>query len=378
VPALKQRGIHATFFVPGFGTSSSWIAVAKNGNEIANHTLNHIDLTTVSNDSVITEISKQATTLRALDTSIKALTMAYPGCANNTAVDTITNHYDLIARSCGGTPEFSWSVQPSWMNMASIIVQDSATYKTALADIADAAKNNKWMVTTDHGVGGDWLSVAPSLVYAMFDLAIADSMWIDTYLNVAAYWRASFTMSAVKAVVVDSGWTLTWTSPHPMMPSSVPLRIQLDTATFGKTFTVYQKGKQLSAQTNGSFVIEFMDLQLVVKKPATSSSSSGSVSSSSLAKSSSAATTAVQAEQRIAGTNWSMQGKQITLHLNAAMQGTLEVVDLFGQQRQRLSTGMLEAGDHEFQVGALAHGVYLVRFSSGQGIIAHKFVVAVP
>jgi len=391
VPALQQRGIHATFFVPGFGTSPAWIDVAKSGNEIANHTVSHADLTSLTADSVSKEIVNQATRLRGLDASIKSLTLAYPGCTNNAMVDTIANKTNLIARACGGG-SLPWSTQPSWMQTPAIMVQDTPSYKSAMTAIADAAVNKKWLVTLDHGVGGEWLSVAPAMVTSMFDLAITDSLWIDTYLNVAAYWRASFTMDTVHTTSSDSGWTLKWKSPHAMMPTSVPLRIKLDAGTFGTGYTVYQNGKTISAQSNGAYIIDFMTLQLVVKKASVASSSSSVklssssvVSSSSVATStnsssskllSSSATTSINpAEPMIHGAQWSIQGNRITLQLDYAVHGSVEVLDIFGHQRFLFGESNLAAGEHVFEGASLPSGVYIVRLASQQGISAQKFLL---
>jgi peptidoglycan/xylan/chitin deacetylase (PgdA/CDA1 family) len=108
VPALKQRSIHATFFIPGFGTSSSWVQVAKDGNEIANHTADHVDLTKLETDSVASEITRQADVLHNLDTGITTLTLAYPYCATNDAVDVEIvdpRGRSRIVRAVGGRAE---------------------------------------------------------------------------------------------------------------------------------------------------------------------------------------------------------------------------------------------------------------------------------
>jgi peptidoglycan/xylan/chitin deacetylase (PgdA/CDA1 family) len=358
VPALLQRGIHATFFIPGFSTSSSWIQVARNGNEIANHTLSHSDLRALSSDSVTIQITKQAAALTSLDTSIKALTLAYPGCFTNAAVDSIANKYSLIARSCGGNPELSWNTQPSWMQTPAIMVQDVSTYNTAMTDIADAAKNSKWLITLNHGVGGDWLSVDSSLVNKMFDLAIADSLWIDTYLNVAAYWRASFTMDTVKAISSDSGWTLTWKSPHPKMPASVLLRIKLDASTFGEKFSVFQNGKQISQQDDGSFVIDFMKLQMAVNKGGSGISSSSS--SSALAQT---AYSAASIPGIIQAENYDVGGEGVAYHDedtgNSGNVYRSDDVDITGNSADGYKVGYTIAGEWlEYTVNIASAGIY--------------------
>lgn len=55
------------------------------------------------------------------------------------------------------------------------------------------------------------------------------------------------------------------------MPKSVPLRVKIEGAE-GKT--VKQKGKEIQAESDGSYVIEFMDLELEVVGAAAPESSS--------------------------------------------------------------------------------------------------------
>ena len=274
LPALSERGITATFFVfqSTFTTNqSTWVAAAQGGNEIANHTLSHTDLTTLSDASSITaQVSDWATTLRGLDSSIEAVTLAYPYCNSNTQVDSLVNKENIIARTCGGTAQFTWSNTPSnWMRMTSFIVSDDASYANAISGIQNAATNNTWFVTLDHGVGGDWLSITAAQAESMFDEAISDSVWIAPYQTIAAYWRAGLTLDTVEAVSTDSGWTMSWVSPHTKMPRSVPVRINLDASLLGSNGVLSQNGSEIAPEEDGSYVIEFMDLHLDVLQKST-------------------------------------------------------------------------------------------------------------
>ena len=101
VPALRTRKLHATFFLYDVGgafsnNKAAWVAAAKDGNELANHTVDHEDLSTSTNATF--EVSEMASRLRNADPSIQAVTLAYPGCAvgNEAAV----NAENIIGRSC--------------------------------------------------------------------------------------------------------------------------------------------------------------------------------------------------------------------------------------------------------------------------------------
>lgn len=83
-PILKRHGFVATFFiVPGrIGTSRHMTAcqlreIAAAGNELADHTWNHCDLTTLAYDQVRSRIRAAANSIEAL-VGIRPDTMAYP------------------------------------------------------------------------------------------------------------------------------------------------------------------------------------------------------------------------------------------------------------------------------------------------------------
>jgi len=159
-----------------------------------------------------------------------------------------------------------WNSPPSdWNNVGAIYVSDDANATGPTLTAIDAAKNGGWIATLNHGVGGDWLSVSTANVLGMIDRAVNNGLWVGTYQEVAAYWRAGLAIAKASAVKSDTGWTVSWTSPHPKMPTSVLLRITLDAGTFGKDVSVYQKGTLVPAQTDGFYLIEFMNLSLVVR-----------------------------------------------------------------------------------------------------------------
>lgn len=280
IPALDKRGIPGTFFLSGAPASpqkAQWIAAARRGHELGNHTSTHANLSGLDSTTISTEILDQARALRSLDPSVEALTLAYPYCATNTLVDSIAAQENLISRTCGGAARFAWGTRPrNWMQATSLIVQDSASGLDALAGIDAVTSTNSWLVTLNHGVGGDWLPAPTASVEAMFDRAIAKGAWIATYQQVAAYWRASAVMDTARAVVDASGWSLSWRLPWKRSPREVVLRVRFDSTVFGKEFAVAQDGRGVSAESDGSFRIDFLKGALRVNRlPASTSTRSG-------------------------------------------------------------------------------------------------------
>lgn len=273
-PALESRKIHATFFVPGgnnfSSTLESWKMAAKAGHEVANHTASHADLSGLDSTKIEQEIRGQDSAIKALDPSVESVTLAYPFCNTSPLVNRIANRHNIIARTCGGSAQFAWTTKPSqWMSMTSFILQDDATAATALTEIDNAAKNGTWFVTLNHGVGGDWLYISTAQMNSLFDRAIQAGTWVGTYQEIAAYWRASKTMDTLTAASGATNWNLKWNSPHPKMPRSVPLRVKLDPSVFGAAPIVSQGSRRIAPQSDGSFVIDFMGLEMAVAKAGT-------------------------------------------------------------------------------------------------------------
>lgn len=271
LPALKARGLTATFFLVGntafTGSLAQWKAAALAGHELGNHTTLHDQLNSLDSAKITAEIRDQAIALRAVDPAVEAVTLAYPYCGTNDLVNRIANRENIIARTCGGDGLFAWNTKPSeWMSMTSFILQDDASVPAALTQIDKAATDNSWLVTLNHGIGGDWNYIGTAQAISMFDRAVAAKVWVSTYQNVAAYWRASKTMDTVSARQTSTGWDLRWTSPHPRMPRSVKLRVKLDTAVFGSAAQVAQDGSPIPRESDGSYLIDFMKLALTVSR----------------------------------------------------------------------------------------------------------------
>lgn len=268
LPQLDALKIKATFFIAATGTGgdfearkADWIAVSKNGHELANHTRNHVNVP--ADPGAASIIGDMAKYLRDLDASVESVTFAYPNC--NVNGETGVGSEDFIARGCGGT-RYAWTTQPSdWMNIVGLILTPTGA-SGAVTAINSAKSENRWLVTIIHDVkeNPDAYSVTPADNKKLLDAAVSAGVWIDTYKTVAAYYRAHFTMDTVKAVPTDAGWSLAWKSPHPKMPKSVKLRVQLAAATFGSKFTVQQGGVTLPPESDGSYVIDFMKLSMNV------------------------------------------------------------------------------------------------------------------
>lgn len=380
VPALKQRNIHATFFLYDVGgaftnNKALWVAAAKDGNELANHSVSHADFSKSIDANY--EVSDMASRLRNADASIQASTFAFPYCA--IGYEPAVQSENIIGRGCWFMPPFTpmkWNSPPSnWNNVGAIYIGDDATATGPTITALDAAKTGGWIVTLAHGVGGDWVAITKNNMYALFDRALQNGLWVGTFMEVAAYWRAGLTMDTVHAVKSGLEWNLSWKSPHPKMPKSVLLKIRPSETTFGKSFVVRQNGKSIPPSADGSFAIEFMTLSLTIQE-------TGAVSSSQLISSNSSISQTAFSSATIPGTiqieHFDVGGEGVAYHdSDPENSGNLfrqEGVDLDAVGLDNYAIGWTLAGEWlEYTIHVLKTGTVLYKATVASGMDSSAF-----
>ena len=276
----KMSDIHVTLFVTGAyafnQNKTGFAALAKAGHELGNHTSTHPRLTQGAN--LTTEITGFIQTIKNVDPVVEVTTFATPYCESSANVKSEVNKNHFMLRNCGGQGLFSWGQEPDWMSM------DSHYWKGNLATSTshlDSAASGKWHVHLSHGVGGDWDIISTNDLTSLIQTARDKKLWMGSYSEVGAYYRAHFTMDKAQSTTTSDGFKVTWASPHSAMPKSVPLRVKIDVSSVGSGAVVEQKGKVISPESDGSYIIEFMALELDVKKSGSQPSSSTSVPESS-------------------------------------------------------------------------------------------------
>ena len=266
IPQLDGMGVKATFFMTyGAGgdlatRKADWIKAAKNGHELANHTYDHQNVTAGN-----TQVAKMAADLRSMDPVIEAVTFAYPNCA--VGGESVVASEAFIGRGCGGA-SYAWGTQPSnWMNIQGLILSNN-NIQPAITALNSAKSANTWVTMVVHDVKAnpDQYSLTVENNKTMVQQALTNKMWVATYQEVAAYYRAHFTMDAATATTTSKGWNLKWTSPHAKMPKKVMLRVKLDSKVFGDSVVVSQAGAVLPRQSDGTYLVDFMKLSLDVAR----------------------------------------------------------------------------------------------------------------
>lgn len=367
--------VTVTFFVctntMGFGSNTQpHLNYAKKGHEIGNHTATHKNLT--QNADLNSEISGAASKLRGM--GLEAISLATPYCAQNQAVKNAINKEHFISRGCGGSGLTGWDTEPDWMQIDSHYWQQNGSTVSAFKSSADqAASQSKWHVQLNHGVGADWDVISAADIKTLIEYAVSKKLWVASFSTVGAYLRAHFTIDKAAATNTANGFTVKWTSPHAHMPKSVPLRVKIQGAQ-GKT--VSQKGKEIKPNSDSTYTIEFMALELEVSGEALSSSSSKQVKSSSSSVVSSSSSKLAESSSS-APSSSSMQSSSssetngIAPHIafeSGAVMVHCQVFDANGQlmMSKNVMAGSASEAWNNVKAG-LMNGVYFFRYGKIDG-----------
>src|SRR5262245_7659523 len=239
---LQATGVRMTFYITsGSSTSSAnfdstFMQAVRDGHEMGNHTVRHCraDLTGCSNTS-----SPPASVDAELDDCNSYITGHFGQSAVWTAAspfgDTGWDAPDMtrffINRGvAGGTIAANDNTDPFNLPCHGAVEGETAAMFNTQIDGAQAG--GRWLLFLIHTI-----SPTSAIWYAPIDVSvITDSIahtkslgdvWIDSVVNVGAYWRAAKVLSSVTATTAGADQTWTWTLPTNFPPGKV-LRITVD------------------------------------------------------------------------------------------------------------------------------------------------------
>jgi peptidoglycan/xylan/chitin deacetylase (PgdA/CDA1 family) len=309
----KLPDVHVTFFLTSMGSgyrqkADGFAALANNGHEIGNHTESHGHLTSISDNSelekeIIQFAENIEKTLADNGANIRVISFATPFCEDNDNVKSFIAKHHFINRDCGWHGRNEWDVEPDWLSLkAKIWTRSGATVDEMLSSLDTAAfignfeganpwdvqvKGGSWLVVLNHGVTedlGDDYAIDPADIDKQFKHAIENKLWVAPFGTVGAYYRAHFIVDAAKETATDDGFTVEWEIPSEYMPASIPLRVNIDTQSVGENAIVEQGGKAIKRESDGSYVIEFTEKSLKVRKPKAGENPDSATSLPGLAK----------------------------------------------------------------------------------------------
>ncbi len=309
----KQPDVHVTFFLTSMGdglrkSADGFAALANAGHEMGNHTESHGHLTSISDNSelekeIIQFAENIEKTLADNGANIRVISFATPFCENNNNIKSFIAKHHFINRDCGWHGRNEWDTEPDWLSLrAKIWTRSGATVDEMLSSLDTAAfignfeganpwdvqvKGGSWLVVLNHGVTddqGDDYAIDPADIEKQFKHAIENKLWVAPFGTVGAYYRAHFIVDAAKETATDDGFTVEWEIPSEYMPASIPLRVNIDTQSVGENAIVEQGGKAIKRESDGSYVIEFTEKSLKVRKPKPGENPDSETSLSGVAK----------------------------------------------------------------------------------------------
>lgn len=246
--ALNALGVHFTFYlVTGWGGASAsiWPQAVTAGHELGNHTKTHPEAASE------TDIDA-ATTFIQTTYGVTPYTFAAP-YGNGSYVDPAKARF-LVNRGVSNGLVGPMTADDTNMafNLPCYIPPTAAAASVMDGQVDEARTAGKWKIVLVHGFTGDssaWQPVDLAEFTATVNHAKSlGDVWIDSMVNVAAYWRGHNAFNRVTPTISGSSKTWTWTLPAHFPPGKF-LRVKVD----GGTLT--QNGTTLAWDPHGFYEV---------------------------------------------------------------------------------------------------------------------------
>lgn len=157
IPLFDEFGYKLTLFTVTDWSSSNWTilqSVAKNGHEVASHTVSHPNFSSTTLENQLKELQNSKLEIEKKIANIQCVTFAYPFCA--TGDYSICRRFYISARGCQGFVEEK--TPKDMLKISSIVCGTEGSLKTA-ADINNTAQSaisaKGWAVLLFHGIDND-------------------------------------------------------------------------------------------------------------------------------------------------------------------------------------------------------------------------------
>jgi len=229
--ALNGMGVPLSFFLITGKTEASnaiWATALTNGHEVGNNTQSHAQIGTGADIDAATSFLKTKLGVTAYD-------MVAP-YGDPSYIPLAQTRFFLNRGVSNGLVGPNDSTDP--FNLFCYIAPASSLASAYNAQIDQARAAAKWRIVLVHGFTGGTDGAYQPVSIDEFTSSVGytkslGDMWIDTMLNVGAYWRGQKTVSAVVPVTsggVTTSWTWTWTLPDHFPPGKY-LRVKVDGGT---------------------------------------------------------------------------------------------------------------------------------------------------
>ncbi len=276
--ALEALGVHFTFFMIGNKVStqlSSWKQAVADGHEMGNHTYDHTSTeptgTTAAVQAAIqSDVDMGASTVLS-DLGVKTYSFAEPN--GDSWWITPAASVNFLSRGVAdGLMMPGNETSPSWQNTYCFLINNATTANPPLtaaqetstfnSEIDGARSGGGWRVILVHGFTGGTDGAYEPIILSAYVASVTyakgfPDLWIDTMLNVGAYWRGQNAFQAATPTTSGTTTTYAWTLPANFPPGKY-LRV---TVTGGH---VSQNGQQLAWDTHGYYEISLDEGSLTV------------------------------------------------------------------------------------------------------------------
>jgi peptidoglycan/xylan/chitin deacetylase (PgdA/CDA1 family) len=247
-PELKAEGIRVTFYAnpPGnwyAGYDATWKEAIAQGCELGNHTISHChaDLTGCNNN--------QPPQYRTIDEEIDQCSLYLTTRLGQAGVWTFADPYGdtgyevyardrfILGRGVGsGMIAASGTTDPFNLPVMAAVGGEAAAVFNGKIDAARA--QSSWLIFLFHSIlptsnnwyaGVDIASITGSMEYGK---AFGD-VWLDSVVNIGAYWLGMRAVEAATPVAAADATTWTWSLPACFPPGHV-LRVTVDGGTLSQ------------------------------------------------------------------------------------------------------------------------------------------------
>jgi peptidoglycan/xylan/chitin deacetylase (PgdA/CDA1 family) len=254
--ALKATGVRMTFYI---NTSNDWIAgydatwqeAVALGHELGNHTVHHCRTSEIGTGSpgtcmnglpsLAAEIDQCSDYIKSVAGQAGVWTFAHP--FGDTGYMQPASQRFFLARGVnsgmvapgeGATP----LNLPAVAHMGDPTVAGGDPVSVFEADIDSAVASGRWLIylfhtilpTTNNWYAGESIDAITGSIEHAEDLG---TVWLDSVVNVGAYWVGQKTLEAVTPTSADGALTWTWTLP-PHFPGGHSLRVAVDGGTLSQ------------------------------------------------------------------------------------------------------------------------------------------------
>jgi peptidoglycan/xylan/chitin deacetylase (PgdA/CDA1 family) len=225
---LQALGIHITFYLwtgKSEASNTIWAQAVRDGHELGNHTQSHQSNGTGGDVDAATTFIRETF-------GVTPYTMAAP--YGDTSYVSIARTRFLLNRGVsGGSIGPNDSSDP--FNLPCHIPAQGAQ-ASALNSVIDAARSaGKWQIYCIHGFTGGSdgayqpIDIGQFVSSVNYTTSLGD-MWVDSAVNVGAYWRAQKMLSSVTPYTSGSDMIWQWTLPD-HFPPGMYLRVKVDGGT---------------------------------------------------------------------------------------------------------------------------------------------------